>query len=130
MVWAVHGEVPPYVVLEGGGLLVSALLAHEAIALMSGGGEAFPGEALQLIDPPYPDPPLTPLTPPYPPLPPGEALQLKTREVELSRMNADGGAGADESAQPLIAAQQETPQREGGEAAEEPEEAAAKASPA
>ena len=30
MVWAVHGEVPPYVVLEGGGLLVSALLAHEA----------------------------------------------------------------------------------------------------
>ena len=102
MVWAVHGEVPPYVVLEGGGLLVSALLAHEAIALMSGGGEAFPGET----------------------------LQLKTREVELSRMNADGGAGAEESAQPLIAAQQETPQREGGEAAEEPEEAAAKASPA
>lgn len=41
MVWAVHSEVPPYVVLEGGGLLLSALLAHEAIALI-GGSEAAP----------------------------------------------------------------------------------------
>jgi drug/metabolite transporter (DMT)-like permease len=90
LVWAIHGEVPPYVVLEGGGLLLSALLAHEAIALMQGGGETFPGES----------------------------LQLKTREVELSRLGADGGAGAEESAQPLMAAHAMTPGTDEKEEAE------------
>ena len=35
LVWGVHGEVPTKAVLEGGGLLVAALLAHEAIALVA-----------------------------------------------------------------------------------------------
>ena len=35
LVWLVHGEMPSSAVLRGGGLLVSALLAHEAIALIS-----------------------------------------------------------------------------------------------
>ena len=35
LVWLVHGEMPSSAVLRGGGLLVSALMAHEAIALIS-----------------------------------------------------------------------------------------------
>ena len=35
LVWGVHGEVPTRAVLQGGALLVSALIAHEAIALVS-----------------------------------------------------------------------------------------------
>ena len=34
LVWLVHGEMPSSAVLRGGGLLVSALMAHEAIALI------------------------------------------------------------------------------------------------
>ena len=44
LVWGVHGEVPTDAVLEGGGLLVSALLAHEAIALIT--AEATPAPAM------------------------------------------------------------------------------------
>ena len=43
LVWGVHGEVPTSAVLQGGGLLVSALLAHEAIALVSPDAMPLPG---------------------------------------------------------------------------------------
>lgn len=35
LVWSVHGEVPTRAVRQGGALLISALLAHEVLALVS-----------------------------------------------------------------------------------------------
>jgi len=43
LVWGVHGEVPTRAVLQGGGMLVAALVTHEAMALFTSRSASLPG---------------------------------------------------------------------------------------